>query len=271
MSRSSWFWWGVRLPFTSMAQAIRSRPPVSGTAGTPRKRRKFFLLDLYSTAVGKKYAMAISGIALIGFVLFHMVGNLKMYLGAEDFNHYGEFLRELLVPILPRTVALWLMRIGLIGAVAVHVHAAYGLTIMNRHARSVKYQGPRDYQVANFASRTMRWTGVIVFLFVFWHLADLTWGWWNAVGNDGEFVRGDIYGNVVRSFERVPVAVVYIVANIALGFHLFHGVWSLFQSMGWNNPRFKQWRRYLAAGIATIIVVGNVSFPLAVLAGIVGE
>jgi len=257
-----------------MAQAIKSREPVSGTALHPKKRKKFFLLDLYSTAVGKKYAMAISGIALIGFVVAHMVGNLKMYLGAEDFNHYAEFLRELLVPILPRTVALWLMRFGLIGAVALHVHAAYSLTRLNHAARSVKYQGPRDYQVANFASRTMRWTGIIVLLFLAWHLADLTWGFANNVGvsaADGEFVRGDAYGNVVRSFERVPVAVLYIVANIALGVHLFHGVWSLFQSMGWNNPHFKMWRRYIAIGIATIVVVGNVSFPIAVLAGIVGK
>ncbi|HQZ37357.1 MAG TPA: succinate dehydrogenase cytochrome b subunit, partial [Ilumatobacteraceae bacterium] len=196
------------------------------------------------------------------------------YLGAEDFNHYAEFLRELLVPILPRTVALWLMRFGLIGAVALHVHAAYSLTRLNHAARSVKYQGPRDYQVANFASRTMRWTGIIVLLFLAWHLADLTWGFANNVGvsaADGEFVRGDAYGNVVRSFERVPVAVLYIVANIALGVHLFHGVWSLFQSMGWNNPHFKMWRRYIAIGIATIVVVGNVSFPIAVLAGIVGK
>ena len=88
---------------------------------------------------------------------------------------------------------------------------------------------------------------------------------------DGEFVRGDAYGNVVRSFERVPVAVLYIVANIALGTHLFHGVWSLFQSMGWNNPKFKMWRKHIAIGIATIVVVGNVSFPIAVLAGIVGS
>ena len=257
-----------------MAQATQSRGPVTGTALHPKKRKKFFLLDLYSTAVGKKYAMAISGIALIGFVVAHMVGNLKMYLGAEDFNHYAEFLRELLVPILPRTVALWLMRFGLIGAVALHVHAAYSLTRLNHAARSVKYQSPRDYQVASFASRTMRWTGIIVLLFLAWHLADLTWGFANNIGvsaADGEFVRGDAYGNVVRSFERVPVSVLYIVANIALGTHLFHGVWSLFQSMGWNNPHFKMWRKYIAIGIATIVVVGNVSFPIAVLAGIVGK
>jgi succinate dehydrogenase / fumarate reductase cytochrome b subunit len=127
--------------------------------------------------------------------------------------------------------------------------------------------------VANFASRTMRWTGIIVLPVR--HLAppDFTWGFANTsvCPADGEFVRGDAYGNVVRSFERVPVAVLYILANIALGTHLFHGVWSLFQSMGWNNPRFKKWRKNIAIGVATIVVVGNVSFPVAVLAGIVGK
>ncbi len=249
-----------------MARAVTERGPVTGTAvARAKKKRKPFLLDLYSTALGKKYVMAITGIMLIGFVVAHMVGNLKMYLGPEDFNHYAEFLRELLVPILPRTFALWIMRIGLIVAFALHIHAAYSLTILNRKARGTKYQSERDYVAANFASRTMRWTGIIVALFLLWHLADLTWGWVNP-----DFVRGDAYDNVVASFERVPVSILYIVANIALGIHLFHGTWSLFQSMGWNNPRFNRWRRELAAGVAAIIVVGNVSFPIAVLAGIVG-
>ena len=254
-----------------MAQAVQTRGPVTGTAVTRKKRPKFFLLDLYSTAVGKKYVMAITGLMMVGFVVVHMVGNLKMYLGEEDFDHYAEFLRELLVPILPRTVLLWILRLGLLGALLLHLHAAYSLTVLNRTARSVKYQSPRDYQVASFASRTMRWTGIIVFLFIIWHLADLTWGFANNWGSEGEFVRGHAYDNVVRSFERVPVSVLYIVANLALGTHLFHGVWSLFQSMGWNNPKFKQWRRHIAVAIATIVVVGNVSFPIAVLAGIVGE
>lgn len=249
-----------------MAQAIQSRGPVSGPAVQRRKRRRFFLTDLYSTAVGKKYAMAISGIMLLGFVLVHMIGNLKMYLGQEDFDHYAEFLRELLVPIVPRTVALWILRFGIIAAIIVHIHAAYSLTVMNRNARSVKYQSPRDYQIANFASRTMRMTGIVVFLFLFYHLADFTWGWFNP-----GFVRGEAYRNVDASLSRWPVAVLYIVANIALGIHLFHGVWSLFQSMGWNNPRFKEWRRHLAVAFAALIVVGNVSFPIAVLAGIVGK
>ena len=253
-----------------MAQAIQSRGPVTGTAVKAKKRRRSFLSDLYGTAVGKKYAMAITGIMLLGFVFVHMLGNLKMYLGEEEFNHYAEFLRELLVPIVPRTVALWLLRFGLIAAVMIHIHAAYSLTVMNRHARSVKYQSPRDYPVASFASRTMRWTGIIVLLFLVWHLLDFSFGVTNTLGSDVDFDKHEVYDNVVRSFERVPVSIFYILANLALGVHLYHGAWSIFQSIGWNSPRFNQWRRTFATAFAAIVVVGNVSFPVAVLAGIVG-
>jgi succinate dehydrogenase / fumarate reductase cytochrome b subunit len=255
-----------------MAQTL-NRGPVSGTAVTPpSKKKKPFLVDFYSTAVGKKYVMAITGIIGILFVVGHMVGNLKMYLGVitengeqiYDIDVYGEFLREILVPILPHGVFLWILRLGLIAALVLHIHAAYTLTLLNRKARPVKYQSARDYQVANFASRTMRWTGIIVVLFIAWHLADLTWGWTNP-----DFVKGAVYRNIDASLSRIPVAILYIVANIALGIHLFHGTWSLFQSIGWSNPRFNNWRRYLATGVATIVVVGNVSFPVAVLAGIV--
>jgi succinate dehydrogenase / fumarate reductase cytochrome b subunit len=252
-----------------MAQAISERGPVTGTAARAKKKKPY-LLDLYSTAVGKKYVMAITGILMMGFVFAHMVGNLKMYIGEEDFNHYSEFLRRLGYPILPENGALWLMRAGLIAAIVLHMHAAYALTVQNRQARGVKYQSERDYQVASFASRTMRWTGVIVLLFIIWHLLDLTFGYVNAVGTDGEFVKEQVYDNVVRSFERWWVSAFYIFANIALGIHLFHGAWSIFQSLGWNNPRFNQWRRAFATAFAVIVVVPNVSFPLAVLAGIVG-
>ena len=247
-----------------MAQALRTgRGPVTGTA-TKTRKRKPFLLDLYSTAVGKKYVMAITGIMLMGFVLFHMIGNLKMYLGQEDFDHYAEFLRELLVPILPRTYALWILRLGLIAAFALHIHSAYGLTVMNRKARAVKYQSARDYQIASIASRSMRLTGIVVAIFILFHLADLTWGWFNP-----GFVRGEAYRNVDASLSRIPVALLYIAGNIALGIHLSHGAWSLFQSMGWSNPRFNKWRRLFATGFAALIVIGNVSFPLAVMFGIV--
>jgi len=254
-----------------MSQTL-NRGPVSGTAAKPPAKKKPFVVDFYSTAVGKKYVMAITGIIGIGFVIGHMVGNLKMYLGVVekggeqvyDIDIYGEFLRELFVPLLPEKAFLWIMRLVLIGALVLHVHAAYTLTLLNRKARPVKYQTARDYQVANFASRTMRWTGIIVLLFLAWHLADLTWGWTNP-----DFVYGAVYRNIDASLSRIPVAILYIVANIALGIHLFHGTWSLFQSMGWSSPRFNNWRRYLATGVATIVVVGNVSFPVAVLAGIV--
>jgi succinate dehydrogenase / fumarate reductase cytochrome b subunit len=253
-----------------MAQVV-TRGPVSATATKPRKRKPF-LLDFYSTAVGKKYVMAITGLIGVLFVIGHMIGNLKMYIGlvdhhgerAYDIDIYGEFLRELLVPILPRTVFLWLLRLGLIGALLAHLHAAYTLTVINRRARPVGYRSPRDYVVANFASRTMRWSGIIVLLFLFWHLADFTWGWVNP-----DFVRGAVYRNVDASLSRLPVAILYVVANIVLGIHIFHGFWSLFQTMGWNSPRFNQWRRAGAIGIATLIVVGNCSFPIAVQAGIV--
>ncbi len=242
--------------------------PVTGTAIAVRRRRPF-LLDLYSTAVGKKYAMAISGIAMMGFVLFHMIGNLKMYLGAADLDHYAEFLRALLYPIAPKGAVLWILRGGLLAMLLLHLHAAWSLTQLNRHARPVKYQSARDYQVATFASRTMRWTGIIVLSYLIWHILDLTLGVVNATGTNGEFVSGEVYNNLVRSLDRWPVSVFYIVANILLGVHLFHGAWSIFQSLGWSNPRFNNWRRGFATAFATVVVVGNVSFPIAVLAGIV--
>ena len=252
-----------------MAHTTASRRvPVTGTAIAGRRRRSFFL-DVYSTAVGKKYVMAISGIAMMGFVVFHLLGNLKMYLGATDLNHYSEFLWDLLYPIAPKGVVLWLLRGGLIVMLVAHLHASWSLTRLNHYARPVKYQSARDYQVATFASRSMRWSGIIVFAFLVWHLLDLTFGVVNATGTDSTFVRGDVYENIVRSLDRWPVSVFYIVANILLGIHLFHGAWSIFQSLGWNNPRFNTWRRGFATAFATIIVVGNVSFPVAVLAGIV--
>jgi succinate dehydrogenase / fumarate reductase, cytochrome b subunit len=250
-----------------MAQTTTSvqRGPVTGTALERESRRRApFFVEFYRSSVGKKYVMAITGIIGMLFVFFHMVGNLKVFLGAADINHYGEFLRELLVPIAPRTVVLWALRIVLIVALILHVHAAYSLTVTNHQARPVKYQSHRDYVAANFASRTMRWSGVIVLIFLFWHLADLTWGWFNP-----DFVRGDVYHNLVESLTRVPVDLIYIVGNVALGIHLFHGAWSLFQSVGSNSPRFNEWRRWFAAAFATVIVVGNVSITVAIMAGVV--
>ena len=223
-----------------------------------------FIVEFYGSAVAKKWLMAITGIMLMGFVLAHMIGNLKMYLGAEHINSYADWLRTMGEPVFPRTFLLWCLRIGLVGAFAVHIISAAQLTRMNHKARPDKYQAPRDYAAANFASRTMRWTGVIVGLFVIFHLLDLTWG---ATGND--WTRGEVYENIIHSFERIPVAIVYILANLALGIHLYHGSWSMFQSLGWNNRKFNDWRRLFAIGFASIIVIGNCSMPLLVVTGVV--
>ncbi len=227
-------------------------------------RRGPWPVEFYRSAVGKKWVMAISGLMLIGFVFFHALGNLKVYFGAEDVNHYGEWLRQLLYPFLPRTVLLWLLRGGLILAFAFHIHAAWSLTRMNSRARGGGYEQARDWQAATAASRTMRWTGVIFLLFLVFHLADLTWGTANP-----DFVRGDIYRNFVATFSRPPVAIIYIVANIALGIHLFHGCWSMFQSLGVNNPKWNSWRRSFALGFAALITAMNVLFPISVLTGMV--
>ena len=233
-------------------------PVVNG----PVRHAATWPLELYRSAVGKKWVMALTGVVLLLFVFGHMIGNLKIYLGAEELDHYGEFLREILVPLVPRTVTLWIVRIGLSAAFALHIHAAYSLTLMNRRARPDDYAGGRDNVTADFASRTMRWTGVIVGVYILFHLADLTWGAANP-----SFVRGDPYNNLVASFDRPVVALVYVVANVLLGIHIFHGAWSMFQSLGLNNPRFNQWRRRFAQAFAAVIVVGNVSFPIAVTVG----
>jgi succinate dehydrogenase / fumarate reductase, cytochrome b subunit len=242
-----------------MASEVRQR---EGSAS--RSTRTPFLVELYRSAVGKKYVMAITGIIGLGYVFAHMVGNLKLYQGAEDFNLYAEFLRRLLYPILPPSGALNLMRLVLVVALILHVVAAYQLTVMNRQARPDRYRAKRDYVVADFAARTMRWTGVIVLLFLAYHLADFTW---HLIEPGGP--QPTVYDSVVASFSVPIVAVFYVVANLALGLHLYHGTWSLFQSMGWNNRRFNHWRRAFAIAFTAIVTVGNLSFPIAVQLGIV--
>ncbi|MEM8905861.1 MAG: succinate dehydrogenase cytochrome b subunit [Actinomycetota bacterium] len=228
-------------------------------------------LNIYQTAVGKKWVMAITGLGLIGFVLAHMAGNLKLYLGAEDIYDYGVFLKEMGSPILPKTHLLWILRAGLLAMFVLHIHSAYTLTRMNAVSNpkanvtgQKTYDGGQEFAAANFASRSMRWTGIIIALYVIFHLFDLTWG-----ATSDEWVKGDHYNNIVDSFQRVPVAAIYIVANVALAVHIFHGAWSMFQSLGVTSPQYNHLRRYVAYGISAVILIGNVSFPIAVLLGIV--
>jgi succinate dehydrogenase / fumarate reductase cytochrome b subunit len=231
-----------------------------------KARQLPFPLNIYQTAVGKKWVMALTGMGLLGFVLVHMIGNLHMYEGPNQVNQYAESLRELGGHLAPRTFVLWLMRLGLIGMFGMHIHAAVTLTRMNQASNS-KYQSPRDYAAVNFASRSMRWTGTIIALYIVFHLMDLTWG----VFLGDTYVRGDVYHNVTESLSTIPVTIVYIVANVALAIHIFHGVSSMFQSLGINNPTINGLRRNLAGGIATVILLGNLSFPIAAATGFFNE
>jgi succinate dehydrogenase / fumarate reductase cytochrome b subunit len=258
------------VPGGTLVTATQPAPPISPDVTVkPVNRRPTpapYPLSLYQTAVGKKWVMAITGVMMMGFVFFHMFGNLKMYLGPEEFDHYAEGLREILVPILPRQGFLWIMRPGLLLAFLIHLHAAYSLTMMNRRARPTNYQSQRDYIAANFASRTMRWSGILLLAFIPFHLLNLTFG---KVADPG-FEEGHVYANTVAALSQWWVAILYIVANLALAVHLFHGAWSLFQSLGINHPRLNSARKYFAAGFAVIVCGLNISFPIAVLTGVVG-
>ena len=230
-------------------------------------KRLPYPLSIYQSSVGKKWVMAITGIMMMGFVLFHMIGNAKMYLGPVEYNAYAEGLRTFGEPLLPRRWFLWILEIGLMGAFVLHLHSAYSLTMLNRRSRGVKTK--RDYIAANFASLTMRYSGIILLAFIGFHLLTLTFGKGGPAMPD--YVDGDVYGNVVNTLSVWWVAVIYIISNLALGVHLFHGAWSIFQSLGVNNPRFNGLRRGFAIGFAAIVCGVNISFPIAVLTGVVGN
>ena len=233
----------------------------------PRKSgRMSYLGQLFSSPVSLKWIMALSGIAGLGFILVHMIGNLHLYEGPEQVNFYAESLRTLGGHLAPRGGVLWLMRVGLIVALAVHLYAATRITLTNRKARPTHYASKRDYITANFASRTILLSGIWIGVFILFHLADLTWGRANP-----DFESGDAYNNVVSSFERPAVAIFYVLSMGILSLHIFHGAWSIFQSLGINNPRYNSWRRGFAVAFAAVILVGNVSFPVMVQLGVISQ
>ena len=206
------------------------------------------------SSIGKKVVMALTGLALVGFVVAHMLGNLQVYLGPAALNDYAEALRH--YPAL-----LWAARIGLLVAAALHVWASYSLTVMNRAARPEGYRAT-DHRESTYASRTMRWSGVFLLLFVVYHLMHMTWG--NA---HPDFVPGDVYHNFIVGFRQAAVTAVYVVAMLALGLHLYHAVWSSLQTLGLSHPRYNHLRHAFATLVTVVVVVGNISMPVAVLAG----
>lgn len=211
-----------------------------------------------TSTVGRKAIMAVTGLILFGFVLGHMVGNLQVYLGREAMNHYAVFLRTFL-----HGWGIWIARAVLLASVILHVWSATMLTLQDWAARPRNYKRwePRD---STYAGRTMRWGGVILFLFVVYHLMHFTFGTLHP-----DYVPGDVYHNFVAGFQEPLASSVYIVAMLALALHLYHGVWSTLRTLGLSHPRYVKYAKAAALAFALVVAAGNISFPLAVLAGIV--
>ncbi|SBT39376.1 succinate dehydrogenase cytochrome b subunit [Micromonospora narathiwatensis] len=215
--------------------------------------------------VGLKAVMAVTGIILVLFLIAHMLGNLKIFTGAEAFNHYAHWLRDLGTPLLAPGWYLWLQRTVLVVAVLAHIGAATMLALRSRAARPVGYAHRRKIHV-NYAARTMRWGGVIILLFVIYHILDLTTGTLNPVGDAAR-----PHSNVVADFapERWPVTLFYTLAVVMLGFHLRHGAFSAFRSLGQQTPTGERLARTGALVFAVALTAGYLVVPFAVLTGLV--
>ncbi len=215
------------------------------------------------TSIGRKLLMASASIFLFLYVVAHLAGNLKVFLGAEAFNHYAEWLRVVGEPLFPEQSVLWIARVVLLGALFVHIWEYIRLWLQKRRARTTRYK-KFDPQVFSWMSRVMMWGGIAIFAFVAFHLLHLTTG-----DVHPDFVAGDAYSNVVTGFQSLPVAGIYVVGVIALGMHLYHGLWSALQTFGINNPKYNRYRRPAAGVIAVLITIGYLSIPIAVLAGVI--
>jgi succinate dehydrogenase / fumarate reductase, cytochrome b subunit len=220
-------------------------------------------LTLYQTSIGKKAVMAVTGIIGYGYVLLHMYGNLKMFQGPEAMNTYAAHLRTLGEPILSYGMALWLIRIVLIVAVVAHVWSAIVLTRQDWGGRPEKYAGGRKRVDAGYAGLTLRWGGLILFFFLIFHIMHFTTGTANA-----NFVEGNPYVNVVVGFQNPLAVAFYLLAVGCLAAHLYHGVWSAFQTLGLNSERTDRVWHGLAVLSAVVLFVGFASVPIAVLAGV---
>ncbi|NLE88277.1 MAG: succinate dehydrogenase cytochrome b subunit [Myxococcales bacterium] len=217
-------------------------------------------LSFSDTTIGKKVLMAVSGLVLFGFVIGHMLGNLQVFLGPKVYNDYGVALRD--APLL-----LWGVRILLLVSFLVHIAMAMQLSALSRAARPVGYKMRKD-AITTFAARTMLYSGVLVLLFVLYHLAHFTFPG-VAMGAYEHSHTGDVYSNFVNGFSIPWVVALYVAAQVALGLHIYHGAWSLLQTFGLNNPLRNATLHGGARTLALVVVVGNILLPLSVLLGLV--
>jgi succinate dehydrogenase / fumarate reductase, cytochrome b subunit len=220
------------------------------------EKRARRLLNLWGTTVGKKVVMALTGGVGVGYLVAHVLGNLQVFEGVEKINAYAALLKS-------NAALLWAARSVLMAAVILHIVAAYQLARISRKSRPVSYRRWRAVG-SDFASRTMRWTGPLVGLFIIYHLLHFTTG-----AAHPDFSERNVYHNIVSGFRVWYVSAIYIVAMLALSLHLYHGAWSMFESLGINHPKYNRLIRALAAVVTLVVVAGFISIPVAVLLGLI--
>lgn len=215
-------------------------------------------LSFYETTIGKKVVMAASGLVVVGWLVLHMLGHVAAFAGRDVYNEYAAFLAD-------RPPLLWGQRIVMIVALGLHIHCAFSLWSRNSEARPRAYV-QRQNLATNYAALTMRYGGLVLLSFIIYHVLHLTVGMTEHLGYT--FVRGDVYNNLVLGFQRPVVAGFYILAQCALGMHLYHGIWSLSQTLGLDHPKYNPLRQLAAGALTLVIVLGFISVPISVLTGV---
>jgi succinate dehydrogenase / fumarate reductase, cytochrome b subunit len=241
-------------------------PPRSASARVASTRRTPVQPVGKRSSIALKAIMASTGALLVGFLVVHMMGNLKIFVGADAFDHYAHWLRTIATPVVPYEGFLWIQRTVLLVAVVAHIWSATVLTIRAKRARPVKY-AHRPPVRGSYAARTMRWGGAIVLVFIVWHILDLTTRTVNPVRDHSQ-----AYDAVVQDFApgRWWVTLFYVVAMVMIGFHLRHGLWSALQTLGVSNARRQRFLKAAALVVSVVLSAGFVIVPLAVTFGLVG-
>lgn len=243
------------------SQRIKPAEPTQTLRKRPKRRSG--ILGLWDSSIGKKWVMAVTGLLMIAFLLVHMLGNLKIFFGPTDFDHYAGWLRTIGEPVLHGAWYLWIQRAVLLVAIALHITAAIQLSRRDHKARPIKYAHGQRLR-ANFATHSMRWGGLTLSLFIIWHLLDLSAGVTNP-----DFERGKAYHNIYVDFQHWWINLIYIAAMVALGLHINHGFWSATQTLGINNPRRDKAIKAIGSTLALSISVGFLMVPIGVMTGIV--
>jgi succinate dehydrogenase / fumarate reductase cytochrome b subunit len=233
---------------------------------------------LYSSSIGKKFIAAVTGVILFGFLIGHVAGNLKVFTGSSThvvdgeeqyvphIDEYGQFLKEAGTPILPEQVGLWIARSVLLVALILHVVVVIQLSLQSKAARPVGYVKSKK-SAASLSSLYMMFSGLLILGFIIFHILHFTTGTIQL----GTFEHGYVYNNLSHSFSKWPVAIGYVIVMVVLAFHLYHGVWSLFQTLGLDNPDRNKALRTVAATFAIVLAIGFAAVPLSFMTGSMPE